>query len=107
MINWYNLAANSFWILALALALATFGFARWQAGMEGKKLKAILNRAAWQKSLNLAGSIFCAGLALTTDVCWEQLLWVILGVLFLLQIGMFWWSERKNNNHSTPSKPTN
>ena len=107
MIDWYNLFANSLWILALALALATLGFARWQARMEGEKLKAVLNRAGWQKSLNLAGVIFCAGLALTTDVWWEQLLWAILGLLFLLQIGMLWWSERKRNNLSTPSKPTN
>ena len=86
MIDWYNLAANALWILALALALATLSFARWQAGTEGVKLKAVLNRAAWGNSLNLAGTIFCAGLALTTDVWWEQLLWAVLGVLFVLQV---------------------
>ena len=86
MIDWYNLAANTLWILALALALATLGFARWQAQAEGEKLKTILNRPSWQISLNLAGTIFCAGLALTTEVWWEQLLWAILGVLFLVQV---------------------
>ena len=94
MIDWYNFFANSLWIFALALALATFSFARWQARMEGVKLKHILDRPAWGNSLNLAGMIFCAGLALTTDVWWEQLLWAILGILFLLQIGMLWWSKR-------------
>ena len=86
MIDWYNLFANALWILALALALATISFARWGARMEGEKLKTVLNRAAWGNSLNLAGMIFCAGLALTTEVWWEQLLWAILGVLFLLQV---------------------
>ena len=95
MIDFFNLAANSLWIFAFALALATLSFARWEARTEGVKLKAVLNRAGWQNSLNLAGTTFCAGLALTTDVWWEQLLWAILGILFLLQIGMLWWSERK------------
>ena len=95
MIDWYILAVNILWIFALALTLATLSFARWQARTEGVKLIAVLNRAGWQMSLNLAGAIFCAGLALTTDVWWEQLLWVILGILFLLQIGMLWWSKRK------------
>ena len=95
MIDWYNLFANSLWIVALALALATLGFARWQARTEGVKLQAVLNRTGWQNSLNLAGTAFCAGLALTTEVWWEQLLWAVLGILFLLQISMLWWSERK------------
>ena len=86
MIDWYNLAANSLWILALALALTSLSFARWQARMEEEKLKVILNRPSWQISLNLAGTIFCAGLALTSDIWWEQLLWAILGVLFLVQV---------------------
>lgn len=97
MIDWYNLFANALWILALALVLATLGFARWQARMEGEKLKAILNRAVWGNSLNLAGTIFCAGLTLTTDVWWEQLLWAILGVLFLLQVVIVRLSSRKTN----------
>jgi len=95
MIDLFNLAANSLWIFALALALATLSFARWQAGVDGVKLKTVLNQSGWQMSLNLAGTIFCAGLALTTEVWWEQLLWAVLGILFLLQISMLWWSERK------------
>ncbi len=95
MIDWYNLFANALWILALALALAALSFARWSARMEGEKLKTILNRAAWGNSLNLAGTIFCAGLALTTEVWWERLLWAILGVLFLVQVVMSWLSSQE------------
>jgi len=95
MINWYNLTANSLWILALTLALATLSFARWQARMEGEKLKVILNRTGWQNTLNIAGTVFCAGLALTTDVWWEQLLWGILGVLFVLQVIMLRYHQGK------------
>ncbi len=97
MIDWYNLAANALWILALALALASLSFARWQARLEGEKLKAVLNRSSWQNSLNLAGTIFCAGLALTTDVWWEQLLWAILGILFVLQVVLANLSSRKTD----------
>ncbi|MEA3349508.1 MAG: hypothetical protein U9Q82_02680 [Chloroflexota bacterium] len=95
MINWYNLFANALWIFALALALATLSYARWQARSLGIKRRELLNRPGWQRPLNFAGALFCTGLALTTDVWWEQLLWAILGLLFLLQIGMMWWSKRK------------
>ena len=47
------------------------------------------------QSLNLAGMIFCAGLALTTEVWWERLLWAILGVLFLVQVVMSWLSSQE------------
>lgn len=97
MIDWYNLFANALWILALALALAALGCARWVASLEGEKLKTVLKRAVWQNALNLAGMIFCAGLALTTQVWWEQLLWAVLGVSFALQIALLRFSSRKTD----------
>jgi hypothetical protein len=86
MIDWYNLFANALWNFALALALATIGYARWGAKSRGLKLGNLLNLPAWQLPLNLAGVLFCVGLGLTSDPVWEQILWLVLGALFLLQI---------------------
>lgn len=86
MINWYNLTANSLWIIALALALATLSFARWEARELDQRLGAILSQSKWQTALNLAGILFCGGLAATTEVIWERAVWGILAILFMIQL---------------------
>jgi len=95
MINWYNLFANSLWILALALALSVFSFARWEAKAKGVRLKDEINHPKWQISLNLAGVLFCGGLAATTSQNWERILWGVIGMLFMVQIGTMSFLNRK------------
>ena len=95
MIDWFNVFANSLWIFALSLALAVLSYARWEAIMKGVKLKDVLNRDRWQIAFNIAGAFFCGGLATTSDVHWEQVLWAILLVLFLVQIGMVLYAKRQ------------
>lgn len=86
MMNWYNLFVSALWIFALALALATISFGRYRARIIGIKLGKLLNRPNWQLPLNLAGVLFCVALGLTSVRLWEQLLWLVLGALFLVQI---------------------
>jgi hypothetical protein len=90
MINWYNLFANSLWIFALALALTTLSFARWQAKREFKSLGEILSRPRWDVTLSSSGALFSLGMAATTTVVWKQVVWAIMMVLFLIQIGIKW-----------------
>lgn len=92
MINWYNLFANSLWILALALALATLSHARWQARRNSERLKDQLDHPRWGIPLNLSGVLFCLGLALTSDTWWEITLWGLLGISFIVQ---FWLLKPK------------
>ena len=96
MIDWYYLSANSLWILALALALATLGFARWEARIRVTKLKEVLNYPRWQISLYVAGVLFSGGLVATSDAFWEQVLTSILGMVFLIQLIFAVISMRKN-----------
>lgn len=97
MIDWYRVIANSLWILALALALATISFARWEARSTGAKLGETLNLPGWQTPLNIAGVMFCGGLAATSDVTWERALWLILAGLFVVQVVMSRLSARKTD----------
>jgi hypothetical protein len=90
MIDWLNVAANSLWIVALALALATLSFARYVAHREGKKLGHVLSGAKWETLLNLSGALFCLGMASTTKIIWKQIIWTIMMVLFLIQLAMKW-----------------
>ena len=86
MINWYSLFANTLWILALAFAAATISYAHWQARQEDIKLGHLLSQPKWQNALNISGVFFCFGLAATTQKVWEQVIWLLMGLLFVLQI---------------------
>lgn len=91
MIDWYNVAANALWIIALALALAVIDFARSDAVQRGEKFGQTLNRRGWQIALNVAGILFSLGLAATSERTWEQIIWLIMALLFGVQII---WAQR-------------
>ncbi len=84
MIDWRNVAANAFWILGLALALATLDLARWEATSKTEKLTTHLRR--YKLPFNFAGCMFAVGLAATSVRDWETLLWGILALLFVVDI---------------------
>ena len=83
MIDWFNLAANALWILACAIALATLSYASWAASLQHEKLRKILALPNYQISINLAGILFCLGLAGTSSKLWQSVLWLILMELFV------------------------
>jgi len=86
MINWLSLAFNSLWILGLALALAAFSYASWQASLRKEKLGYRLRQPNIQNWLNIAFALFCFGLAGTSKTWWEIVLWFLLGLLFIGQV---------------------
>ncbi len=88
MIDWYNVFANSLWIFALALALATISFVRWEALSHDKNIYQVLTQPRWRKLLHIAGIVFSLGVAATVDVFWERVLWIVLALLFVVQVGM-------------------
>ena len=88
MIDWYNLAGNSLWILACALGLAVFSYASWDASIHKARLREQLSKPAYQVVLNVSGILFCSGLAITSGRTWEAYLWAGLAVLFLISIAV-------------------
>jgi len=86
MIDWLNLLTNSIWIFALALALAVFSIAYYQSQQRGEKIRSILNTPKYALPLNISGALFCLGMTLTSYRWWEIMLWVVLMVLFVIQI---------------------
>jgi hypothetical protein len=106
MIDWYNLLMNALWILACALALAAVSYASWQASVLGEKFRVVLGKSGIQQALNAAGLLFCAGLAGTSDVLWQRLLWILLALGFALQIGVEFFKRRKTaNSEEISSEP--
>jgi len=58
-------------------------------------MRSLLSTPNYELGLNIAGALFCAGLALTTpEPWWETTLWTLLGVSFLAQIGYGLYQRR-------------
>jgi hypothetical protein len=105
MIDWYNLAANSLWILGCAVSLATLSYASWEASILDEKFITRLKRPSYQIALSLAGLLFCTGLAGTSDSTLEIILWSILSLAFLVQMVATYWQKRKADNTYPPTNP--
>jgi hypothetical protein len=95
MIDWVQFFANALWVAALALALSVLSFTRWEALARGVRLKDILAHNRWQRTLNIAGILFCAGIAAGAEVLWERLIWFFLLLLFIIQTGLLIFLSRK------------
>jgi hypothetical protein len=95
MIDWLNLTFNALWIVALGLVVAVLSFASWEAKAGGERMRVVLARPRWEYSLNLAGILFCLGLAVTSILIWKQVLWLLLAGLYLFQIGFGIWKRRR------------
>jgi hypothetical protein len=86
MIDWTNLLLNSSWIFGCALALAALSYASWDSSISKEKLLVCLGKSKIQLTLNISGVFFCVGLAGTSDVSWQRILWILLALGFLVQI---------------------
>ena len=90
MINWISLAANSLWILGLALGLAALSYASWAARLQAGTLRRQLQQAAYQRLITLAGALFCLGLTATAAAAWEMAVWALLTLAFMAQLALTW-----------------
>jgi len=95
VIDWLNLAFNTLWITALALALTVLSFASWEAKVEGERMGIVLARLRWDLSLNLTGVLFCFGLSATSGKICERVLWLVFAGLYLFQIGFGIWKRTR------------
>ncbi len=86
LIDWNALFSNFLWIIALAWLLAVISMARWEAHQLDRKLGSQLEQPKHQLRLNLGGLVFCLGLGLVADKTWEMLLWILLAIVFLIQV---------------------
>lgn len=88
MLDWRALVFNSLWVFAAALELAAFSHAAWAAPQRSVKLNRVLREPGYQFAFNLAGFLFCLGLAGLAQGTWRILAWLVLSGVFLIQIGL-------------------
>ena len=87
MIDWYGVAVNGLWIMGCALALGTLSYASWQASLSQQKLRTRLESSGEQVSLLLAAFLVCAGLFGMAESLVARLLWAVLALAALAQLG--------------------
>ncbi len=76
----------------MAIILAAFSYADWQAHQNGEKLRAQLNASGFQRPLSMGLILVSASLALLADRWWEQGIWAIFVGLFAFQL---WFDFRQ------------
>lgn len=86
MIDLWGVISNAFWILGLAVILATVSWANWKAMIALDRLHFSLAKPHIGLSMETGGLLFCVGLATSAHRWWEQSLWALLAVAFLVQI---------------------
>ncbi len=87
-----SVAANTLWILGLALLLATLSWARWVAHTEHLRWGEVIRRPGVRRALGTGLALFCAGLAATEDRPGVRVLWGALALLWMVQ---GWWPTRE------------
>ena len=86
MLDWKTVVFNSSWVIGTALALATLSHAIWVAGQARNRLQHILTQPGYQRAFNLAGLLFCLGLAGTMRETWKLIGWLIIAGLFTARL---------------------
>jgi hypothetical protein len=98
LIDWGNVFGNALWILGCAVALATFSYQSWRASMHREKFTVMLKQPGAQIAMNLAGLLFCLGLAATSDSLVKYIIWGIFAAAFLVLAGNAYKAMRKSES---------
>jgi heme A synthase len=80
MIDVWGVFANSLWILGLAVLLAVWSYASYEAGRRKQKVRHITRELGYSLTLNAGLVLFLAGMAATEDRGWARGLWIVLGL---------------------------
>lgn len=93
VIDWLNILYNTLWIFGLALILAAFSYASWQADQQGQKLRQRLDSISFQFPLSIGLTFVSLGLTFLAQVWWERLIWLVFVGLFLFQSWQSRWTK--------------
>ncbi len=94
MIDWVSVGFGALWIFGLALVTAALSSANYLAGhlsRQQRRFSQTLELPVYRVMIALGLVFFCLGWAGSVSALWERLLWVVLALLFTLQI----WQARK------------
>jgi hypothetical protein len=80
MIDVWGVFSNFLWILGLAVLLAVWSYASYEAGRSKQKVRKKLNELGYALVLDAGMLLFLAGMVTTEDRWWARGLWIVLGL---------------------------
>jgi len=80
MIDVWGVFSNSLWILGLAVLLAVWSYASYEASRRKQKVRHVIRELGYALVLNAGMVLFLAGMATTEDRWWARGLWIIIGL---------------------------
>ena len=80
MIDVWGVFSNFLWILGLAVLLAVWSYASYEAGRSKQKVRKKLNELGYALALDAGMLLFLAGMVTTEDRGWARALWLVLGL---------------------------
>lgn len=94
MIDIWTVLANALWILGLATLLAVWSMASYAASQAHRSIWVLLEEPGYARGVTGGWVLFCAGLAATESRLWARVLWVGLGIAFIVERV---WHERNTS----------
>ncbi|MGC9397102.1 MAG: hypothetical protein ACP5J4_19840 [Anaerolineae bacterium] len=80
MIDVWGVFSNSLWILGLAVLLAVWSYASYEASRRKQKVRHVIHELGYALALNAGMVLFLAGMATTEDRVWARILWIVIGL---------------------------
>jgi len=99
VIDWVALLFHSAWILGLAIILAVFSYNHWQARLESRPLSQQLRTPAFTIPTRLGLTLIAVGLAGTSQTTGEAIIWIIILLIILLNLGKTWLALRSSHGN--------
>jgi hypothetical protein len=94
MIDWSLVGYSALWIVGLGSVTAGLSIANYMRSEMNWRFGRALRIPSCRIMIGLGLVLFCLGLAGGVSTLWEQILWVVLALVFFLQI----WQTRKFGN---------
>jgi len=80
MIDVWGVFFNSLWILGLAVLLAVWSYASYEASRTKQKMRAVLDQLGYALVLDAGLLLFLLGMVTTEDRWWAQALWSVISL---------------------------
>ena len=91
MMDWLGVVTNGLWVLGLAGMLAALSYFDYYAKIRDQPVRRVLKAPMFVRPFSWAGLIFCVGMATSGGSWWQRVAWVVLAVLFAMQV----WQSRE------------
>ena len=91
---------NSLWIVGLAVLLATWSYAHYEAGIAKQKVREKFNELPYALMLDAGMLLLIAGLAATESRWWARGVWAVLGVSMGAEAMMRVWAHKHPHKES-------